>query len=423
MAANGNLKEHVLLRHRDVPDIHQIDVYTAHGGYEGLRKAVLEMQPGQVTEVVKAAGLRGRGGAGFPAGVKWSFIPKNIKPVYIVVNADESEPGTFKDRELMTFNPHQVIEGTALCAFAVGAEVAYIYGRGEFLSVFRDRLQPALDEAYQQGLLGRNILGSQYSLDIHLHLGAGAYICGEETALLESLEGSLGQPRNRPPFPAVEGLYRKPTVINNVETLANVPPIVRFGAEWYRQYGTERSPGTKIFCLSGHVNKPGNYELPLGTPLRYLIEECGGGVPGGKRVKGILPAGASAPILPADKIDIPLDYESVQAAGSMLGSASFIIMDETVDIVWAVDKMSHFFKHESCGKCSPCREGTYWLVEVLHRIRQGQAQAADVDLLLDISDQMLGNCFCLLGDFATSSITSSIKLFRNDYEALIAHQG
>ncbi|MFQ5612213.1 MAG: NADH-quinone oxidoreductase subunit NuoF [Anaerolineae bacterium] len=413
------LEEHVLLRHRDVPDTHNIEVYTAHGGYDGLRRAVGDMQPGDVTDVVKSAGLRGRGGAGFPAGVKWSFIPKNVKPVYVVVNADESEPGTFKDRELMTFNPHQVLEGIALCAYAVGAEAAYIYGRGEFRGVFRDWLQPAIDEAYQQGFLGRNILGSEFSLDVYLHLGAGAYICGEETALLESLEGSLGQPRNRPPFPAVEGLYRKPTVINNVETLANVPPIVRFGADWYRQFGTERSPGTKVFCLSGCINKPGNYELPLGTPLRYLIEECGGGLPDGRQVKGILPAGASAPLLPADQIDVPLDYESVQAAGSMLGSASFIIMDDTVDMVWAAQKMSEFFKHESCGKCSPCREGTYWLVDVVKRLRQGGGRPADIDLLLDISHQMTGNCFCLLGEFATSPITSSIKLFRDDYEALV----
>jgi NADH-quinone oxidoreductase subunit F len=413
------LDEYVLLRHRDIPNLEQIDVYTAHGGYEALQKAVTQLEPRRVTEVVKAAGLRGRGGAGFPAGIKWSFVPKNIKPVYVVVNADESEPGTFKDRELMKFNPHQVIEGTALCAFAVGAEKAYIYGRGEFLEDFRTKLQPAVDEAYERGFLGSSVLGSQFSLDLYLHLGAGAYICGEETALLSSLEGELGQPRIRPPFPAVKGLYGKPTVINNVETLANVPPIVRFGAEWYRQYGTVHSPGTKIFCLSGHVNQPGNYELPLGTPLRYLIEECGGGVPGGKQIKGILPAGASAPILSADKVDTPLDYESIATAGSMLGSASFIIMDETVDMVWATEKMSHFFKHESCGKCSPCREGTYWLVEVLGRLRNGRGQATDIDLLLDISDQMEGNCFCLLGDFATSPITSSIKLFRAEYEALV----
>lgn len=412
------LKEHVLLRHRDILDIRDISVYTAHHGYDALRKAVSDVRPEDVTDVVKAAGLRGRGGAGFPAGVKWSFIPKDVKPVYVVVNADESEPGTFKDRELIEKNPHQLIEGIALCAYAVGAEKAYIYGRGEFKNPFVD-LQQAIDDAYEEGFLGQSILGSDFSLDVYTHLGAGAYICGEETALLESLEGKLGQPRNRPPFPAQVGLYAKPTVVNNVETLANVPPIVLHGAQWYRQFGTEKSPGTKIFCLSGHVVRPGNYELPLGTPLRYLIEECGGGVPGGRAVKGVLPAGASAPILPGDSLDVPLDYESVQAIGSMLGSASFIVMDETVDMVWAASKMVHFFKHESCGKCSPCREGTYWMEDVYHRLHNGHARPDDVNLLLDLADQMDGNCFCLLGEFSLSPVRSSIKHFRDEYEALV----
>jgi NADH-quinone oxidoreductase subunit F len=416
--ANKYLEEHVLLRHRDIPDIANIDVYLAHDGYKGLKKVIQTMQPGEVTDIVKASGLRGRGGAGFPAGVKWSFIPKGVKPVYIAVNADESEPGTFKDREIMEYNPHQFIEGIILCAYAVGAETAYIYGRGEFRGPFV-KLQQAVDAAYEKGFLGKNILGSDFSLDIYLHLGAGAYICGEETALLSSLEGEMGQPRARPPFPAVEGLYAKPTVINNVETLTNVPPIILHGVDWYRQFGTERSPGTKVFCLSGRVNRPGNYELPLGTPMRYLIEELGGGVIDGKALKGILPAGASAPILTADKIDTPLDYESVQAAGSMLGSASFIILDEEIDIVWATSKMTHFFKHESCGKCSPCREGTYWLEQVLKRIRSGQGTMDDVNLLTDITDQMAGNCFCLLGDFATSSINSSMAHFKDEYIKLV----
>ncbi len=412
------LTEHVLLRNRDIPNIRDIDVYTAHGGYDALRTALSEMRPEEVTNVVKAAGLRGRGGAGFPAGVKWSFIPAGVKPVYIVVNADESEPGTFKDRELIEHNPHQVIEGIVLCAYAVSAQAAYIYGRGEFKGLFVD-LQRAVDDAYEKGLLGRNILGSDFTFDIYTHLGAGAYICGEETALLESLEGKLGQPRNRPPFPAQVGLYGKPTVVNNVETLANVPPIVHHGYEWYRQFGTEKSPGTKIFCLSGHVVKPGNYELPLGASMRHLIQECGGGVPGDRKVKGILPAGASAPILPGDNLDIALDYESVQAAGSMLGSASFIVMDETVDMTWATSKMIHFFKHESCGKCSPCREGTYWMEDVYHRLHNGRARPDDVDLLLDIADQMDGNCFCLLGEFSLCPVRSSIQHFRDDYEALL----
>ena len=322
------LAEHVLLRHRDVPNIREIDVYNVQGGYDALRKALGEMSPGEVTDTVKASGLRGRGGAGFPAGVKWSFIPKDAKPIYIVVNADESEPGTFKDRELLEENPHQVIEGIALCAYAVGADAADIDGRGEFKCPFVG-LQEAIDDAYDKGVLGQNILGHDFSLDVYTHLGAGAYICGEETALLESLEGKLGQPRNRPPFPAQAGLYGKPTVVNNVETLANVPPIVLNGWDWYRQFGTEKSPGTKIFCLSGHVVRPGNYELPLGTPLRYLIEECGGGVPEGRALKGILPAGASAPILPAENLDVPLDYESVEAAGSMLGLSLIHISEPT----------------------------------------------------------------------------------------------
>jgi NADH-quinone oxidoreductase subunit F len=375
------------------------------------------MRPEAVTDVVKVAGLRGRGGAGFPAGVKWSFIPEGVKPVYVVVNADESEPGTFKDRELIELNPHQVIEGIVLCAYAVGPEAAYIYGRGEFKDPFVG-LQQALDDAYEKGFLGQNILDSDFSFDIYTHLGAGAYICGEETALLESLEGKLGQPRNRPPFPAQVGLYGKPTVVNNVETLANVPPIVLYGDHWYRQFGTEKSPGTKIFCLSGHVVRPGNYELPLGTPLRYLIEECGGGLPEGRVVKAILPAGASAPILPADKLDVAMDYESVQAAGSMLGSASFIVMDDTVDMVWAASKMIDFFKHESCGKCSPCREGSFWLTSVYRRLREGRGTKKDVELLETIINQMDGNCFCLLGEFTVPGVRTSLALFRDEYEAL-----
>ena len=410
------LTEHVLLRHRDVPDIHQIDVYLAHGGYGALATALRKLSADDVREEVRAAGLRGRGGAGFPTGVKWGFCPKGVRPTYVVVNADESEPGTFKDRELIEKNPHQLLEGIALCSYAVGAETAYIYGRGEFRSPFRG-LQTAIDEAYAKGWLGRNIQGSDFSLDIYAHLGAGAYICGEETALLESLEGKMGQPRSRPPFPAQVGLYGKPTVINNVETLANVPPIIANGAQWYRGFGTEKSPGTKIFCLSGHVARPGNYELPLGASLRTLIEECGGGVPGGKAIKGILPAGASAPVLPGDNLDILMDYESMQAAGSMLGSASFIVMDETVDMVWAAAKMTHFFEHESCGKCSPCREGTYWMDKIYHHMLAGRGRPGDTELLLSITDQMEGNCFCLLGEFAIFPVRGTIERFRDEYEA------
>jgi len=412
------LEKHVLFRHRDIENIHQIDVYLANGGYDALRKALNELEPGKVTDEVKASGLRGRGGAGFPAGIKWSFIPKDIAPKYVVVNADESEPGTFKDREIMESNPHQLIEGIALCAYAVGAETAYIYGRGEFRTVFTTTLQQAVDEAYEKGFLGQNICGTDFSLNLYLHLGAGAYICGEETALLNSLEGWMGQPRSRPPFPAVAGLYAKPTVINNVETLTNVPPIVLNGADWYHQFGTPKSPGTKIFSLSGRVNRPGNYELPLGTPIRYLIEECGGGIIDGKAVKGILPAGASSAIMGPDKLDTPMDYESMAEAGSMLGSASFIIMDETVNAVWAAEKNIRFFKHESCGKCSPCREGTHWLAGVYRKLREGRGTKADVELLNTIIGQMEGNCFCLLGEFVVPGVRTSLELYKDEYEAL-----
>lgn len=420
--ANQLLKEHVLFRHRDIKDIHKIDVYLAHDGYKALERGLKEMTPDDVTNEVKASGLRGRGGAGFPTGVKWSFIPKNLFPKYIVVNADESEPGTFKDREIMESNPHQFIEGVILCAYAVGAETCYIYGRGEFWTLFHGRLQEAIDEAYEKGYLGKNILDTDFSCDMYLHLGAGAYICGEETALLNSLEGLMGQPRSRPPFPAVAGLYAKPTVVNNVETLANVTPIILHGADKYRQYGTEKSPGTKICSLSGRVNKPGNYEVPLGTPIRYLIEELGGGVIDGKEVKAILPAGASSSNMGADKIDTPMDYESMAAAGGMLGSASFIILDETIDAVWAAEKNVKFFKHESCGKCSPCREGTFWLTSVYRKLREGYGTKKDVELIETIINQMEGNCFCLLGEFVVPGVRTSLALFRDEYEQLASEE-
>lgn len=413
---NKVLDRHILLRHRDIENIKDINVYLKDQGYEALKKALKEMKPDEVTNEVKASGLRGRGGAGFPTGVKWSFIPKNIFPKYIVVNGDESEPGTFKDREIMEYNPHLFIEGCILSAYAVGAETIYIYGRGEFLSTFRP-LQKAINEAYEHGYLGKNILGTDFSVDAYLHLGAGAYICGEETALLDSLEGKMGQPRSRPPFPAVEGLYAKPTVVNNVETLTNVPLIVLNGADWYRQYGTEKSPGTKVFSLSGRVNRPGNYELPLGVPIRHLIEECGGGIIDGKEVKGILPAGASSAIVGPDKLDVTMDYEAMAAAGTMLGSASFIILDETIDGVWAAKKNVDFFKHESCGKCSPCREGTHWLKAVYHKIVDGHGTQKDFELLTTIINQMEGNCFCLLGEFVVPGVRTSIELYKDEYEA------
>jgi len=413
---------YILLRHREIPDLHRLEVYMGHGGYEAWRKALTAMTPEQVIEEVKASGLRGRGGAGFPTGIKWSFVPKDVFPKYVVVNADESEPGTFKDREIIEGNPHQLIEGSLLAAYAIQAERVYIYVRGEYRAMAR-RLEAAIAEAYAAGLIGRNVLGTGYSVEMFVHLGAGAYICGEETALLESLEGKIGHPRMRPPFPATHGLYGQPTVVNNVETLANVPPIVLHGAAWYRTIGTQKSPGPKIFCLSGRVRRPGNYEAELGKiTFRDLIfgEEYGQGLlEEGRTVKAILPSGASAPMLPASALDTLLDYESVQAAGSILGSASIIVLDNTVDIVWAAHKMTRFFQHESCGKCTPCREGTYWLRRVYERIAAGHGRPRDVELLEGIARQMAGKTLCLLGDFATSPVLSSLKHFRKEYEACL----
>jgi NADH-quinone oxidoreductase subunit F len=411
------MEKHILLRHRDTPDIHQLSVY---GEYAALKKAVTSMQPGEVIDVVKASGLRGRGGAGFPAGVKWSFIPKDRFPHYVTVNGDESEPGTFKDRELMQFNPHQVVEGAAIAAYATGATRVYHYLRGEFKSVARV-LQAAIDEAYASGFLGKNVFGMNVELQMNVHLGAGAYICGEESALLESLEGRMGQPRLRPPFPAVAGLYGQPTVVNNTETMANVPYILVNGAEAYRKFGTEKSPGTKVFCLCGMVKRPGNYEAPLGSiTFRDLIfgEEYGQGLLAPDRtVKAILPSGASGPIVTDKALDTPLDYESVANIGSILGSASMIIMDNTIDMVWAAGRIMHFFRHESCGKCTPCREGTFWMEKQYQRILGSKATLADVMLLQEVANQIVGKCLCPLGEFATSPVLSSFKHFQAEYEA------
>jgi len=410
--------EHLLLRHLDVPGLDRLDVYLEHGGFGALRRAVTEKSPQQVIELVKASGLRGRGGAGFPAGVKWSFLSPDIFPRYVVVNADESEPGTFKDREIMERNPFQFLEGVAICAYAAQAATAYIYCRGEFWDLAA-ALEQRIAELHAGGLLGKGLFGTDFSLDIFVHLGAGAYICGEETALLESLEGKLGQPRLRPPFPAAKGLYALPTVVNNVETLANLPPILERGAEWYRTIGTKDSPGTKVFSLSGHVVRPGNYELPLGTPFRTLIYEHGGGVPGGRAIKAILPAGASAPMLAAtdEVLDTPMDYESLPKVGSMLGSASIIVMDETVDIAWVALKTTRFFKHESCGKCTPCREGTFWMLQVLERLHDDTPAAGQVELLQAVAKGIEGKCLCPLGEFAIMPVTSGIERFRPDFAA------
>ncbi len=418
------MSEHFLLRHRDIPGIDRLDVYRQHGGFETVKKVITTLRPSEVLNEVKVSGLRGRGGAGFPTGVKWSFLPDNLWPHYVVCNADESEPGTFKDREIMESNPLQFLEGLMMAAYAVQAKVAYVYLRGEFWQVAQF-LDEKIAEMEAAGLLGDNLFGTETSIRLHTHLGAGAYICGEETALLESLEGKMGQPRLRPPFPAVYGLYGKPTVVNNVETLTNLPPILEKGASWYKSLGTEKSPGVKIFSLSGNVQRPGNYELPLGTTFRELIYTHGGGLAEGRKVKAILPAGASSSIVRVDDdkiLDTPMDYESVAAIGSQLGSASVIVCDDTVNMAWLVEKTVNFFKHESCGKCTPCREGTFWMNRIAGRIASGKGTAADIDLLDNVARQIAGKCLCALGEFSVMAVQTGIAQFRPDFEEKVNGQ-
>jgi NADH-quinone oxidoreductase subunit F len=401
----------------DEPDSFTLAGYRRAGGYRALPKA-LGLQPDEIIAMVKDSGLRGRGGAGFPTGMKWSFIPQGDgKPHYLVVNADESEPGTCKDIPLMMANPQVLIEGIVIASYAIRCNQAFIYVRGEVLHVVR-RLQQAVAEAYEAGFLGRDILGSGYDLDLVVHAGAGAYICGEETALLDSLEGYRGLPRLKPPFPAVAGLYASPTVVNNVESIASVPSIVANGASWFAGLGTEKSKGYGIFSLSGHVTTPGQYEAPLGITLRELLD-LAGGVRAGHRLKFWTPGGSSVPLLTDEHLDVPLDFESVGAAGSMLGTRALQIFDETTCVVRAVLRWTEFYKHESCGKCTPCREGTYWMAQVLDRLERGQGSEEDLEKLLDICDNVLGRAFCALGDGATSPITSSIQYFRDEY---IEHQ-
>jgi len=411
---------YILLRHRDIPDINQIDVYQKNGGFEAWKKVVTRMKPAEVTDVVKNSGLRGRGGAGFPTGMKWSFMDNKNWPHYVVANADESEPGTFKDREIMESNPFQFLEGVALASYAVGATAAYVYLRGEFWQI-ASILDEKIADMEKAGYLGEKLFGTDYSLKIYTHLGAGAYICGEETAMLESLEGKRGQPRVRPPFPPSFGLYGKPTVVNNVETLTNIPLIISKGADWYKSMGTADSAGVKIFSLSGRVRKPGNYELPFGTTFRQLIYECGGGVQDGRPVKAIMPAGASSSLILVDDktLDTPMDYASVRPLGSDLGSASIIVIDDTVSIDWVVNKTIHFFKHESCGKCTPCREGTYWMMNIADRIRSGEGSPADVDLLLNVAKQIQGKCLCALGEFSTMAVVTGIERFQQDFSKAV----
>jgi NADH-quinone oxidoreductase subunit F len=403
----------VLSAHWDEVDSFTIAAYKRNGGYTAIAKA-LEMQPDEVIQLVKDSGLRGRGGAGFPTGNKWGFIPQgDNKEHYLVVNADESEPGTCKDTPLLMANPHVLIEGVIIGSYAIRANHAFIYIRGEVTHVVR-RVQQAIEDAYAAGLLGKNILGKGFDLELVLHVGAGAYICGEETALLDSLEGFRGQPRLRPPFPAIAGLYAKPTVVNNVESIASVPAIISNGVSWFSAMGTEKSKGFTLYSLSGHVTNPGQFEAPLGITLRELLE-LSGGVRKGHKLKFWTPGGSSTPIFTDQHLDVPLDYEGVAAAGSMLGTKALQIFDETTCIVRAVLRWTEFYKHESCGKCTPCREGTWWLVQVLKDLEAGRGTEADLDKLLDLCDNIMGRSFCALADGAASPIISSLKYFRQEY--------
>ena len=410
----------LLFRDIDVPGIDRIDVYEQHGGYASLRKAFLEMAPEAVHQEVLASNLRGRGGAGFPTGRKWGFLPKDGRTRYLVCNGDESEPGTCKDQEIIYRNPHLLIEGVVISTYAIGAEDAFIYLRGEFKTGYAI-LERALAEARAKGYVGDNVLGTGRRVQVTLYLGAGAYICGEETALLESLEGKRGNPRLKPPFPATAGLYDMPTVVNNVETLAAVVRIVEMGGAAYAKLGTERSAGTKLFSVSGNVLRPGNYEVELGkTTLRELLYDIAGGPPEGREFKGVIPGGSSVPFLTPDKFDTPLDYESLQAAGTMLGSGGVIVLDDRACIVKSTLRLMEFYRHESCGKCTPCREGTMWLNQVLQRIEDGQGRPGDLETLADLCDNIDGKTFCPLGDAAIGALASGLKLYHDEYEAHIA---
>jgi len=399
----------------DDPKSWTMATYEKHDGYKALRKS-LTMPQADLVQMAKDSGLRGRGGAGFPTGMKWGFLPApDGGPRYLVVNADESEPGTCKDIPLMMAAPQLLIEGMVITSFAIGCNHAFIYVRGEVVHVYR-RLLRAVEEAYAAGYLGKNILGSGFDLEITVHAGAGAYICGEETALLDSLEGRRGQPRLKPPFPAVAGLYARPTVVNNVESIASIPSILFRGPQWFADMGTEKSSGFGIFSLSGHVTRPGQYEAPLGITLRELLEMAGG-MRGGRKLKFWTPGGSSTPMFTDQHLDVPLDFESVAAAGSMLGTRALQIFDETVSVVRAVSRWTDFYAHESCGKCTPCREGTFWLAQIMERLEHGRGTQDDIDKLLDICDNIVGRAFCPLGDAATSPITSAVQYFREEFEA------
>ena len=408
-------EQRIIRNYVDRPDSYTIESYLSSGGYSALRKA-LGMAPGEITDVVKKSGLRGRGGAGFPAGIKWSFVPPDSKkPVYLCCNADESEPGSFKDREILEKDPHQMIEGIIIACYAIRSHKAYIYIRGE-MPYGAKRIQQALDEAYAYGYLGTNILLSGFDIDIKLYIGAGAYICGEETGLLESIEGKKGEPRPKPPFPAQIGLFGCPTIVNNVETLACVPHIINNGADWFASIGTPRNTGTKIFGLSGHVNNPGLYELPLGINLLELIEEYGGGVLGGRRIKAVSPGGSSSAVFSADELDIAMDFDSIAAAGSMLGTAGVTVMDETVSMVKVAQNFAHFYRDESCGQCVQCREGTWWLEKILREIDEGKGSIEYIDIILDACSQMRGTTICALADGCAMPVDSIVRKFRDEFE-------
>lgn len=399
-----------------------LDTYQSTGGYEMWKKILKEQTaPDEIINQVKISALRGRGGAGFPTGLKWSFMPRNVEgQKYIVCNSDEGEPGTCKDRDILRYNPHQLIEGMAIAGYTIGASKGYNYIRGEFWEPF-ERFQSAIEEARAAGLLGKNILGSGIDFDLDVHLGAGAYICGEETALLESIEGKKGQPRFKPPFPASYGLYGRPTTINNTETLASIPMIMRNGGQWFLELGKPNNGGTKIFSVSGHVNKPGNYEIGMGTPFSELLEMAGG-VRDGHKLKAVIPGGSSTPVVPGDvMMDVNMDYDSIGKAGSMLGAGSVIVMDETTCMVKSLARLSHFYFEESCGQCTPCREGTGWLSRVVHRIEHGHGRQGDLDLLDDVANKIMGRTICALGDAAAMPVASFIKHYRDEFQYHIDH--
>jgi NADH-quinone oxidoreductase subunit F len=408
--------EPVLIPHVREPNSFTLDSYLKHQGYDGLKKA-LTMTPEAIIDAVKASGLRGRGGAGFPTGMKWQFVDKKVnKPRYICCNADESEPGTFKDHLLMERNPHLLIEGCAIGCYAIGSTVAYIYIRGEFLHV-QHILERAIAEAYTAGHLGKNIYGSGFDCDVFMHRGAGAYEAGEETALIESLEGKRAQPRIKPPFPASAGLYNCPTAVNNVETLCNVPPIITRGVEWFTSLGPEKNGGPKLFCVSGHVNTPGVFEADMHVTVRQLIYDYAGGIANGRQLKAVIPGGSSVPILLPNQIDVPASFDALQKAGTLLGSAGMIVMDDTTCMVWVAKNLLHFYRHESCGKCTPCREGGDWLFKILDKIERGEGTMKDIDLLLSLSDNIAGKTLCAFGDAAATPVLTTVKQFREEYEA------